>query len=189
MSTTITAYHNKIHPKKLMLWIALASITMMFAAFTSALVVKKAGGNWLDFVLPTPFLISSILVIFSSILAFLGLKAAKSNDTKYLSAYLSGALVLGIAFIGSQFLGFKALTEGGVFLVDPSTVAGSFIYVISGVHVLHVLGGIVALAISVVKSYQKKINKDNTLGLELAVTYWHFVDILWVYLYLFFILN
>lgn len=177
---------NKIHPKKFALIVACASLMMMFAAFTSAYIVRQAAGNWLEFRLPSVFYVSTIILLASSLTlhsSYLSFK--KGNELAY-RWLLVGSFVLGLAFIISQYQGWLALSAIGVELTtNPS---GSFVYVISGIHVAHVLGGLAALIVAVLHAFTLpyKVTPKRKLRFEMTLIYWHFVDLLWVYLLLFF---
>ena len=180
---------NRIHPKKFAMWVACASMAMLFAAFTSAYVVRQAAGNWLEFRLPAPFFWSAGAILLSSLtlhLSFLNFK--KGREAAYKGLLIISTL-LGLTFMGLQYAGWLALTENGINLTgNPS---GSFVYVISGVHAAHVLGGIAALLIALVHAFALKFKPSpgRALRFELTLIYWHFVDFLWIYLLVFFILQ
>lgn len=181
-----TFKRNKIHPKKFALIVACGSMMMMFAAFTSAYIVRQAAGNWLEFRLPDVFLMSTVVILLSSLTlhsSYLAFKKGKAGSYKLL---LLISLFLGIGFILLQYQGWLALTEIGVELTtNPS---GSFVYVISGVHAAHVLGGIAALLVAVLHAYTLpyKVTPQRKLRFEMTLIFWHFVDLLWVYLLIFF---
>ncbi|MBN8679466.1 MAG: cytochrome c oxidase subunit 3 [Chitinophagales bacterium] len=180
---------SKIHPQKLLLWVAIGSIIMMFGAFTSAYVVRRAAGNWLEFKLPDIFMVSTAVILASSLtihLAFSGFKKGKEQQYK---GMLIATFVLGLVFVLLQYKGWEALNSmGATFTVNPSS---SFIYVISGLHAAHVLGGIGALAVALTHAYvlPYKPTLRRKQRFDLVVHYWHFVDILWVYLMVFFMLQ
>jgi len=188
-----TQYNSRVHPKKFALWLGLASIVMMFAGLTSAYIVRRAAGNWVEYKIPEIFTTSTVLIFLSSIvfhLAYIFLK--KENKVAY-RVGLFVSLLLGIAFSISQVIGWNQLTSYGIRLTgNPS---GSFLYLISGIHLVHLAFGILVLFVLLVKSFFKKdpvneliqqVNPERYLGIELALTYWHFVDILWIYLFFFF---
>lgn len=185
MNTSITNKRNKIHAQKFALWAAMASISMMFAAFLSAYIVKQASGNWLEFSMPATFFISTLLVVLVSVsLHFTGDFLKKSSVKNYKSGVLV-SLILAVLFIISQYTSWNTLVDRGVDL--KGNVSGSFLYLITGIHVLHVLGGIVALMISAVYAFffpfdnsARKIQK-----FDLVINYWHFVDGLWIVLFMF----
>lgn len=180
---------SKINPHKLALWIAIGSIIMMFAAFTSAYVVRRAAGNWLEFKLPDIFMVNTVVILLSSLtlqLAYTGFKQKKEQQYK---GFLIATFLLGFAFVVLQYQGWEAMTEiGATFTVNPSS---SFIYVISGLHAAHVLGGIAALTVALTHAYvlPYKPTLRRKQRFELVVHYWHFVGILWVYLMVFFMVQ
>ncbi len=182
-------YKNKIHPYKFALWLGCGSIIMMFAAWTSAYVVRHAAGNWYEFKLPVIFYYNTAVILLSSItLQGCYISFKKSNEYLYKSLLIA-TFLLGIAFIVLQYQGWFALKNSGVALTrNPS---GDFVYVLSGVHALHVLGGLAVLTVALVQAFvlRFRVTAVRKLRLELTLTYWHFVDILWIYLLFFFVLQ
>ena len=176
---------NKINAQKFALWAAMASILMMFGAFTSAYIVKQAGGNWLEFSLPAAFYASTVIIVISSVSIHLSYSYFKKGDEKPYKWLLGSTFILGIAFLVSQYLGWNDLFERGVDL--KGNVSGSFLYLITGVHALHVLGGIAALTVALIHAFTLKFQPSpkRLNRFELVVHYWHFVDVLWIYLFLF----
>ena len=179
---------NKVRAKKMMLLFALLSITMTFAGLTSAYIVSKGRPDWLvDFKLPTLFFFSTLLLIISSIT----IQIAKYNLTqnkskKNVLIWLLATLLLGIVFCVLQFFSFKNLIEMGYFFAGAqSTITTSFIYVLTFLHAVHVFAGIIVLLVLIYNTYRDKY-LVNKLGFNLGVTFWHFLDILWLYLFLFF---
>lgn len=189
-ATVATPYtRSKIHPKKFALGVACASILMMFAAFTSAYIVRQAAGNWLEFRLPDIFYINTLVILLSSATIHGSYLAFKRGKTKVYRVLLGITLILGLAFLALQYQGWLALTAIGVELTtNPS---GSFVYVISGVHAAHILGGIAALIVAIIHAYalKHKVTPARKLRFEMTLIYWHFVDFLWVYLLVFFTLQ
>ncbi len=181
--------NNRIHPLKFALWIGMASITMMFGAFTSAYVVRQAAGNWLEFPLPNIFFVSTAVLLISSILLHTSFRSFKSQKENLYKFFLVGSFVLGVLFIVLQYEGWVRLFEIGVDL--KGNPAGSFLYVITGIHALHVIGGIVALIIAMINAFSLKfkITDKRIINFELTLHYWHFVDLLWVYLLIFLYLS
>ena len=172
--------------KKMMLWFAMISMTMTFAGLTSAYVVSSSRADWLtSFELPDVFTYSTILLLLSSISFFLGKKALNQGKTSTTSL-LIGAFVLGIAFIYSQVQGFNQIIASGYNFTGPtSNITMSYVYVIAVVHIIHVLAGIICLFVVIINQLNKKYSNKNRLGFDLASNFWHFVDILWVYLFIF----
>ena len=188
-----------LYARKFSMWLCVGALSMMFAGFTSAYIVKKADTElWNQFVIPNEFLISTVIIVLSSFLFMWGAKAIKQKDDskRYLFA-LIGTLCLGILFCVLQYMGWQSMITSGVFLRDD--VSGAFFYIITGSHFLHVFGGLVALAISIKRLIRKR--KEGILELTLGIhptiknrvdllgIYWHFVDILWLYLYFFLVFN
>jgi cytochrome c oxidase subunit III len=171
---------------KPLLYIGMVSIVMLFAGLTSAYVVRADNGNWLVFELPPIAIISTAIIITSSITMFVAQTAIKKNNYRLTSLALFVTLALGIAFFFTQWEGWKQLTSQGIYFVGKySNAAGSFLYLIALVHLLHMAGGLVALSVSFTKSLLKKYSSSDYLGMELTAIYWHFLDLLWVYLFLF----
>lgn len=177
---------NKIHPHKFTLWVGIGSILMMFAGFTSAYIVKRNMANWQSFDLPGAFWYSTGIMALSSAALWMALKAFKQRNMRRYRWMLAATLVLGIFFILTQVVGFTQLWERGITL--KANVSYSFLYVIVGLHALHVLGGVITLIVMSLKAFNNRVRSYSVIPVELISTYWHFVGILWVYLLLFLIM-
>lgn len=179
----------RINPKKFALWVGMASITMMFGAFTSAYLVKQAAGNWLEYKMPTVFYINTAVILISSVALHTSVVAFRKGKESLYKAGVVLALILGITFVALQYVGWTQLFATGVDL--KGNVSGSFMYVITGVHALHVLGGIAAIVVATLHAFTLKFNvtEKRTNRFELVLHYWHFVDALWVYLFLFLLIS
>lgn len=177
--------NNRIHPLKFALWVAMASITMMFGAFTSAYIVRQAQGNWLEFSLPNIFFVSTVILLISSLTLHTSYRAFIAEHESRFKQFLVLSLFLGAAFIVLQYLGWMQLYSVGIDL--KGNPAGSFIYVISGVHALHIVGGIAAILVGILNAFtlKFKVTERRKINFELTLQYWHFVDLLWVYLLIF----
>lgn len=172
---------------KQMLWIAMISMTMMFAGLTSAYVVSRAREDWVSFELPSAFYLSTILILLSSLSFFLAKRSLLSGNHSRSNLFLGFTLVLGLAFVFYQFNGFNQLIEAGLYTTGPeSNVASSFLYVITGAHLLHIFAGIIVLIRVIYKNMQQRYTVEDHLGFALGGIFWHFVDALWIYLFLFF---
>jgi cytochrome c oxidase subunit 3 len=177
---------GKIPSSKILLWLGIASIVILFAALTSAYIVREAEGNWVKFELPSLFYFSTACILLSSIFMNMAMVAARKNASKTVQTTLGVTLLLGILFISGQFLGWKALVHEGIFFAgNKSNPSGSFLYVITGLHVAHLVAGILYLIFVFSKSFKNQITDKDLLRLELCATYWHFLGGLWVYLFLF----
>ena len=174
---------------KPMLWVSMISMTMMFAGLTSAYVVSRKRSDWVSFDLPAAFYTSTILIILSSITFMLAKYFIKKDNRNLTTINLVLTLILGIGFVFFQFEGFKELFNAGlVFAGAQSTVKSSFIYGITLAHMAHIAAGLIVLLVVLYNHLNKKYSATNSLGLELGAIFWHFVDILWIYLFLFFYL-
>ena len=179
---------NKVRAKKMMLLFALLSITMTFAGLTSAYIVSKGRPDWLvDFKLPTLFFYSTLLLIISSVTIQIAKYNLNQNKSKKnVLIWLLATLLLGIVFCVLQFFSFKNLIEMGYFFAGAqSTITTSFIYVLTFLHAVHLFAGIIVLLVLIYNTNRDKY-LVNKLGFNLGVTFWHFLDILWLYLFLFF---
>ncbi|WOD45323.1 cytochrome c oxidase subunit 3 [Hwangdonia lutea] len=173
--------------KKMMLWFGILSLIMSFAGWTSAFIVSSSRPDWLsDFKLPNAFIVSTVIIVISSVTFILAKKALKKENRQATSLWLLSTLVLGIAFITYQFMGFQQIIDLGYNFTGPtSNVTMSYIYLIAIVHILHVVVGLVCLLVVIYNHFKQKYSPSKMLGFELAATFWHFIDILWVYLFLF----
>ena len=176
---------QKMHPHKFTLWVAIGSIVMMFAGLTSAFIVKSNQVNWKTIEIPKVFWVSTVAILVSSLTLQLALRSFKQREmTKYRSL-IGVTLLLGVAFIVFQWMGFQNLWAQNITLKGSG--AGQFLYVIFGLHAVHVIGGIIALIVIFMKAFLGKTKSYSSVPVEVMAIYWHFVDILWIYLLLFFI--
>lgn len=175
-------------PKKFNLWLAIIGSAMLFAAMTSAYIVRRAEGNWNAFIIPQQFIYSTVIVILSSITMQWAYIAAKRDELSQVKTALVSTLILGVAFGISQFMGYEVLIDNNMHF-SGDDVAVSFFYAITAFHFLHVLGGWIALGRATLKAYKLEIHKKSMRTISMAATYWHFMGILWIYLYLFLFLN
>ncbi|MGS2764141.1 cytochrome c oxidase subunit 3 [Sinomicrobium sp. M5D2P9] len=183
-----TFEEKNVRAKKMMLWFGMVSIVMTFAGLTSAYVVSKSRPDWLqDFELPSAFYISTVFIVASSVTFHLAKKAITGLRRGAGTVLLLITLVLGIGFIASQFSGFSQIIEEGYYFTgSESSITTSFLYAITVAHIAHVVAGIIVLLVVIYNHFKEKYGPGQTLGLELGVTFWHFLDFLWVYLILFF---
>ncbi|MEQ1623563.1 MAG: cytochrome c oxidase subunit 3 [Sediminibacterium sp.] len=188
MTTTIPNKEpQKIHPHKFAMWVAMGSIVMMFAGMTSAYIVKKNQSSWLQFDLPLIFWYSTGVILASSLTMYLATKAMKAREMSRYRTLITITAGLGLAFLVMQYLGFKDLETRDIALIGPkSNSAASFLFVITVLHMLHVLGGVIALLIVFAKAFRSTVKNYSAVPVEVVGTYWHFVDALWIYLFLFY---
>jgi cytochrome c oxidase subunit 3 len=172
---------------KLLLIFAMVSMTMMFAGITSAFFVSKSRRDWMkDFEMPTPFFFSTICILLVSLTFYLAKKAIKKDDKKSTTLFLLATLAFGIAFVFFQFKGFDVMVAQGNFLTGPSSnITSTFLYLVVITHLAHVAGGFISLLIIIYNHFKQKYNSSQFIGIELGAMYWHFLDFLWIYLFLF----
>lgn len=184
---TVLEYNERnAKSKKMLLWFGIISFIMVFAGLTSAYVVSKSRPDWKPFDMPTPFIISTLLILLSSLTFLLAKKAIQKDDKKSTTLYLLATLALGLGFVACQFVGFKTLIELNLYPTGPtSTINSSFLFVLVFVHLLHLAGGLICLLVVIYNHFQQKYSAQNALGLELGAMFWHFLDFLWLYLFLF----
>jgi len=172
---------------KPMLWVSMISMVMFFAGLTSAYVISMKREDWVAFDLPEAFYISTILIVASSITLLLSQRFLKQDKRQLSLIMVVITLLLGIGFVWQQYVGFNQLKSIGLFFTGPeSTVSTSFIIGISFMHVLHIMAGLVVLFVVIYNHFKYKYKSDDMLGFELGAIFWHFVDLLWIYLFLFF---
>jgi len=190
MSMTMTVEEHKARSArsaKLILLFAMVSMTMMFAGLTSAFVVSKSRADWLkDFEMPSAFFASTLVIICCSITFHLAKKSIQKANRTATTSFLLATLALGILFVVLQFVGFGQIVEKGYYFTgSESTITTTFLYVVTVTHLAHLAGGLIALLIVIYNHFKQKYNASQTLGIELGAMYWHFLDVLWVYLFLF----
>ncbi len=173
--------------KKMMLWFAMISMFMMFAGLTSAYIVSQERPDWLkDFQMPTAFFMSTLAIIASSVTFHMAKIAIQKGLHQTTTLYLLATLGLGITFVILQFVGFNQIIESGYYFTGKgSTVTTSFLYIVTVTHLLHVAAGILVLLVVIYNHFKQKYKQGQTLGLELGAMFWHFLDFLWVFLFLF----
>ncbi len=187
MNAVSEQQRKKIHPHKFTLWVAIGSILMMFAGLTSAYIVKRAQANWALLEIPKAFWISTVVILLSSLTVYLAEKAFKERNMLRYRQMLGITALLGLGFLILQIIGFVSLTQQDIKLVGAGSNASfSFLLAIASLHGLHVLGGVVALFVIYVRARRAKIRNYSSVPIEVASTYWHFVDLLWIYLVIFF---
>ena len=179
--------HSVGRAKKMMLWFAIISMIMMFAGLTSAYVVSKSRPDWTsDIELPSGFYWSTLVILLSSITLYLGKKSILAENRRNATLYLTSTVVLGSIFVFLQFQSFAEIVSWGFYLTgSESSITSSFIYVIVLAHLAHLAGGIVVLFVLIYNHFKQRYRPGQMLGLELGAIYWHFVDALWIYLFLF----
>ncbi|EDP97437.1 cytochrome c oxidase subunit 3 [Kordia algicida OT-1] len=182
-----TIQEKRTRSKKMMLWFAMISMFMMFAGLTSAYIVSQERPDWLKgFQIPTAFYYSTIVILASSVTFHLAKSAIQKGLQGATGLYLLVTLALGISFVILQFAGFNEIIANQFYFTgEQSTVTTSFIYIITVTHLMHVAAGILVLLVVIYNHFKQKYKQGQTLGLELGAMFWHFLDFLWVFLFLF----
>ncbi len=173
--------------KKMMLWFGIASMVMMFAGLTSAYVVSKSRPDWItDFQLPPSLYWSTLVIVISSLTFMLAKKSISDGNRKNATFSLLATLGLGIAFVVLQLEGFSEIIASGFYFTgSESTVTTSFIYVLVLAHLAHLAAGLIVLLVVIYNHFKQRYKPGQMLGIELGATFWHFLDVLWVYLFVF----
>jgi len=204
-----------MHPLKFAMWLFIVTVGMLFAAWTSAYLVKRAEPGWSEIQIPSIFWINTVFIVASSVTMFWAQRAARHDRPETLKLALSITIALGLAFLIGQWMAWGKLVQLNEYFVGGN-VSHSFLYVLTGIHGLHILGGLVFLiivliltingrgqnAIPVVQSFEEKervgeltepkshrIHPTTMLRIELCSTFWHFLDVLWLYLFIFLLVN
>lgn len=178
---------KSVNAKKFALWLFIVSICMLFAGLTSAYIVKKSDGRWLQFDMPDMFLYSTLVLVLSSVAMHWTYLKARDNSLKAVKIGITVTAAIAIVFFYMQYLSWVKLVAQDVFLVgNPS---GSFVYIFSGLHLAHLIGGLVFLLVVFLDTMNYKVHSKSMLAIEMCTTYWHFLGGLWIYLYLFLVTN
>ena len=177
-----------MHPKKFAMWLFIVSIVMLFAALTSAFIVKQSDGNWYSFELPGIFALTTLVIAISSVTMHLAYLAAKKDNLSGVKWLLLITILLGFLFLVGQYYSWSELVKNNIYFVS-NYASGSFIYIFTGLHGVHLVSGIVFLLITFGSSIKSEIHSKKLAQIEMCMTYWHFLGGLWVYLYVFLLFN
>ncbi len=177
---------EKRRVRKPLLWIGIASITMTFAGLTSGYVVSRSAllpqNNWLQFNLPAQFYWATGVMLLSSLFMVWAKRQVKQG--KSATGGLVLALLCGLTFVFLQLMGAQALVDKGLHFTGTNT-AVSWVYVIAGLHWLHIVSGLIVLMVTIYQSQKGVYTSTGHEGLDLSAIYWHFLDLLWIYLFIF----
>jgi cytochrome c oxidase subunit 3 len=182
-----TEEEKNARAKKMMLWFGIVSLLMGFAGWTSAYIVSSSREDWSsDVALPQFFIYSTIVIIISSFCYMLAKNAIKEGQSRKGTLWLWITFALGIVFIVLQFSGFSEMVAQGYYFTGPtSSIKMSYVFLIAMVHIVHVVAGMISLLVVLYNQSKGKYNTENYLGVTLGATFWHFLDLLWVYLVIF----
>ena len=181
---------RSMNPKKFALWLFIVSVMMLFGAWTSAYIVKRGEPGWSSFELPGQFWINTIIIALSSITMVWAHRSAKRDQLEQAKLALGITTLLGVGFLVGQWLAWGKMVEMNYYFAGSgSNSSSSFIYVLTGFHGLHIISGVVVLLIALVATFRYKVHSRNMLRMDLCSTYWHFLGGLWLYLFVFLLLN
>jgi cytochrome c oxidase subunit 3 len=179
-----------MNPKKFAMWLFIASVVMLFGAWTSAYIVKRGEPGWSSFELPAQFWINSVVILLSSGSMIWSQYSVRRDNFEMAKVGVSITLILGVAFLTGQWFGWQKMIEMNYYFTGMgSNTSSSFIYVLTGFHGLHIVGGLVYLVIILISVFRQKVNSKNMSPIEMCSTYWHFLGVLWLYLFVFLLLN
>lgn len=187
MNTEEQEYKTRKYKAETMLvWLLTFSVVMIFAGLTSAYIIRKESKDWMTFRLPDIYLISTAVIMLSSVFMIFVMNSIKKDKVKQAKLYMIGALILGVVFCITQYQGFWGLHEQGVYAVGgQSNIAASFILVLTLTHAAHLVLAMIGMAWTFIRLSKGAYSSADFHGLKLCSTFWHFMDILWVYLFLF----
>lgn len=181
---------RSMNPKKFALWLFIVSVIMLFGAWTSAYIVKRGEPGWSSFELPDQFWVNTVIIMLSSITMVWAQRSARKDQLEQTKLALGITTLLGVAFLAGQWLAWGKMVEMNYYFAGlGSNSSSSFIYVLTGFHSLHIISGVVVLVIALVATFRYKLHSRNMLRMELCSTYWHFLGGLWLYLFVFLLLN
>ena len=181
---------RSMNPKKFALWLFMVSVMMLFGAWTSAYIVKRGEPGWSSFELPGQFWLNTGIIILSSITMIWAHLSAKRDNLEQTKLALGITTALGVAFLVGQWLAWEKMVEMNYYFAGSgSSSSSSFIYVMTGFHGLHIVSGVVFLLIVLFAAFKYKVHSRNMLRMEMCSTYWHFLGVLWLYLFVFLLLN
>lgn len=183
--------YRGVHPQKFLMWLLIIASIMLFGAVTSAIIVSSADSPWIDFEMPNQFYISTLIVLLSSLTAQMAFINAKKDNLNMIKVFSAATFILGIVFITLNYSGWMELASNGFALANEMVggQSASFFHFATYLHAAHVLLGLVFVAVVFIRTFQFKVHRKNMLMINISTTYWHFVDILWIYLFLFLILS
>jgi cytochrome c oxidase subunit 3 len=177
-----------MHPKKFALWLFIATVVMLFGAWTSAYIVKRGDAGWSEITLPWNFWLNSAIIVLSSITMIGATRAARKDNLEAVKVLVSLTTILGVAFLAGQWMAYGELVALNEYFTGGN-VSHSFIYVLTGAHGVHLVSGVVFLLIVLASTFKYKVHSKNMVQIEMCATYWHFLGILWLYLFVFLLLN
>ncbi len=180
-----------IHPARFAMWLFMVSSILLFGALTSAFIVQKGietdKNTWLHIFIPSLFYYTTAVLVLSSITVQWAVSRARKNDFKQALIGLTTTFVLGVFFLIGQLIAWERLAVGGVTLA--SSAAGNYVYVLTGVHGVHIIAGLTFVLVVLVRTLKGRYTTNNIIGYENCASFWHFLGLLWMYLFIFLLIN
>jgi cytochrome c oxidase subunit 3 len=171
-----------------LLYIGIFSSLMLFAGLTSAYIVRQADGGWNEFNMPFIFWVSTAIILVSSVSMNIALISAKNDRPDRYKPALLITFILGLAFCATQIIGWGQLVDGGVYFTGRNAnPSGSYFYILSGVHLAHIASALIYLLVILFNAFKNKYNSNNYAGIRHSGIFWHFLDGVWVYVFIFLI--
>ena len=177
------------HPIRVVLWLMMVSSTMIFAAYTSAFIVRREEGNWLEFDLPYSLLYTTLTILVSSAFVQWSYMSARKDELRRVQVGLVITFLLGLVFLAGQWNVWGELVANKIHFGGGANPSGSFVYLLMGVHAFHLITGLIFLLVVLRKSFNYQVHSRQLLSIGNVTIYWHFLGGLWLYLYLFLLLN
>lgn len=169
------------------IWILLTAILMLFAGLSSAYIVLRGQPTWQNIELPRLLWLNTALLLMSSVALEISRRAVQRNDAASMKRWLGLGGLLGLGFLVGQLAAWRQLVNAGVYV--PSTLQSGFFYILSGLHGLHILGGVIGLSVVLGKALKNRLTVSDHEPLKLIALYWHVMDALWIYLFLMMLLS
>ncbi len=181
---------QNLKARKFLMWLFIISSFMMFAALTSGFIVYTEGSaeRGIKVLLPKAFMYSTIIIVISSLTMHMAYLSAQKLQFGKQKIYIGLTILLGVAFFFSQYSAWTVLYNSGAYFVNYNA-SQSFIYIFTGAHLLHILAGIFMLIYALIGNIRNIPQVRNIFRMEVTSIFWHFIDILWIYLYVFLLLN
>ncbi|MBO0934751.1 cytochrome c oxidase subunit 3 [Fibrella aquatilis] len=188
----MSRFTRRREPFRFMVWLGIGGSVLLFTVLLGVYIVRQTGPGWASVALPNVFVLSTVVILLSSLTLHNANRAFQHEQFSGYRINMATTLVLGTLFILLQAWGWRQMVRAGVGL--EGNPAGSFVYLLSGLHLLHILGGLIFIGIALVEAVRKRayvesfvysVNPPNQLKIKLITLYWHFVDVLWVALFIF----
>lgn len=193
MAAEINERRYVIHPAKFTLWLFIVSIILFFGGLTSAYIVSKGietdKDMWHYFSLPSVLWYNTAVIIVSSIMLQIGVWGAQKGDFRRARISFTLTFVLGLIFLVGQVVAWTLLDGEGVVWGEGGSSSGNYLYILTAVHGVHIVAGLIFVGVVFTRLIQKKYSVGNIVGIENCATFWHFLGLLWLYLFIFLLMN